>query len=390
MAGRITQIIFTVMLVEVCLGGGGRFTAWGPVSLRMVLFSGALCTVLFSMLAKEAFPKKYLRLILLFCLMISLGSIIGYVNGAEQTFLWEDVKPLLYFLALPFFSLAIRGPFEMERTAQVIKICGVILAVGFLVIVPLLYFHIVPFSQLYTLNLSRQEFFFRGELTFFYKGFLYLCIGILFFRFAGPKPRYWLMALLLLAVILSLTRGFIVALSLTFAVYFYYTRNSIKAYAYLFLALAVGFYGGRIIALGSELINTSPHSNPNLLGNRLFSDEQRIVQIGEVFDQTSFSSVLLGHGFGHGVPSRPIHMEISYLEIFHKQGLLGLAFWGILAWAVWKAYRSAASSGLADAFFLSALFVFLQSATNQYINNPIGLSMVLISLVCLDKMKTTV
>lgn len=391
--GRITQIIFTVMLVEVCLGGGGRFTAWGPVSLRMVLFSCALCMVFVSMLAKETYPKTYIQLILLFSLTISIGSIVGYINGAEPKLLWEDVKPLLYFLALPFFSLAIRGQSDIARTGRIIKICAIILALGFIVIIPLLYFNIVPFSLLYTLNMNTQELFFRGNLTFFYKGFLYLCIGILFFRFSDAKPRYLLMTMLFLAVLLSLTRGFVVALALTFAVYFFYNRHSLhslKAYSVLFLALLVGFYGRHMISMGSEWINTSADANPNLLGNRLFSDEQRVVQVGEVIGQTTFSSALLGHGFGHGVPSRPVHMEISYLEIFHKQGLLGLTFWGILAWAIWKAYRSATPSGIADAFFLSAVFVFLQSATNQYVNNPIGLSMVLLSLVCLDKMKNTV
>lgn len=377
------------MLAELCLGGGGRFTAWGPISLRMVLFSGALVMVIISILKKDKVPNETLKLILLFFLTISIGLIVGLMNGAETRLWWEDIKPLLYFLALPFFGLAIKTQADIVRTARIIKICAVALAAGFLIIIPLLHFNILPFTTLYAANLHTEELFFRGKLTFFYKGFLYLSIGIIFFRFSDTKPNYFLIAVLFIAVILSFTRGFIVALCLTFVFYFFYNRFLLKAFSLLAISLLIGFYGREVISNTSEWINTSQVSNPNLLGDRGYSDDQRFIQLGEVIDYSTFSSVLIGHGFGRGVPSRPIHMEISYLEFFHKQGLIGLTFWGIIAWTIWKTYRSAVPSGLADAFFLSATFVFLQSATNQYVNNPIGLSMVLLSIVCLSKLKKT-
>jgi hypothetical protein len=80
-------------------------------------------------------------------------------------------------------------------------------------------------------------------------------------------------------------------------------------------------------------------------------------------------------------------MEISYLEIFHKQGILGLIFWSYVFTLLVKRYLSAKKTDVAHAFFYGTLFVFFQSLTNQFINNPIGLSMLLVTLVVLDVLR---
>ena len=84
---------------------------------------------------------------------------------------------------------------------------------------------------------------------------------------------------------------------------------------------------------------------------------------------------------------RPIHMEITYLEVFHKQGVLGLLFWLMLFAIIVQMYYRACRNGyrkIALPFFLSALFVFILTTTNPYLNNPIGMSMVLISIAVLN------
>ena len=67
--------------------------------------------------------------------------------------------------------------------------------------------------------------------------------------------------------------------------------------------------------------SNSGSPNEKLLGDRSQSDAGRIAQIKEVISMTSVLSSFIGNGFGIGIPSRPVHMEISYLEIFHKQGI---------------------------------------------------------------------
>ncbi|PZR20282.1 MAG: hypothetical protein DI539_11250 [Flavobacterium psychrophilum] len=396
---RFTTILFFALVAELALGGGGRLTAFGPISLRMILFSLALLTTLFHLVKGEKIPPDYTRLLLFFALASAAALIMGISSGAERTFWWQDIKPLLYFLILPFFALAVKDITYIERTSTLLKTAGVLQALAFIAVLLLIHLHIIPFLSLYKAFLRTEEFFFRGELTFTYKGFLFLSIAFLFLHFTESKYKLLLMGLVLVALLLTVTRGFWLALLGTYSVY-YFTRtvssSKIKAALFALCALAVIFGGKALVGKTSETIdrvqsqNTGiPISSPKatLLGDRAYSDNGRLQQITEVAKSITPTSALIGHGFGNGVTSRPVHMEISYLEIFHKQGILGLALWAYLFWLLFKKYRAAPESGFREAFFFSALFIFIQSLTNQYINNPIGLSMILLSMVCLDVLK---
>jgi hypothetical protein len=77
-------------------------------------------------------------------------------------------------------------------------------------------------------------------------------------------------------------------------------------------------------------------------------------------------------------------MEITYAEIFHKQGVIGLLWWTALVAILATRLRQAIKNGnrsLAYPLFLSASFVLFESATNPFLNNPIGMYPFIISLV---------
>lgn len=120
------------------------------------------------------------------------------------------------------------------------------------------------------------------------------------------------------------------------------------------------------------------------LGDKSGSDSARFVQIDQVLSNVNPISFFIGHGFGIGVPIRPRGMELSLLEIFHKQGLLGLSFWFGMFIYIFLMYSNIKNKDYkkkALPFLLSVIFIILQSGTNPYMNNPIGLSMILITLV---------
>jgi hypothetical protein len=209
------------------------------------------------------------------------------------------------------------------------------------------------------------------------------------------RSRWWLLTILLLAILSTFTRGLIFALSLTYALYYLALKKNIQSVLAVGLSVIILFYGKDIYASISEqlfqitenkIVQAHPILSDKLLGDREFSDNARYLQLREVVDSISPASIILGHGFGRGVASRPVHMEIAYLEIFHKQGLIGIAVWAILFLNLVFRFNKASvfSPPTATAFFLSALFVFFQSLTNQYINNPIGMGMFLIALTTLD------
>lgn len=402
----ITSGLFILLFSEIAIGGGGRLTSLGPVSLRMILFVIASVFTLIASTRGQKISKEYKILLTLFIITITIGWIRGILNGAEQQYWWEDIKPLLYFFILPFFAITFSNEINILNASRIIRFAAVFLAVAFFVALFLIHTNIIPFLDFYALAIDTGEFFFRGQVTFFYKGFLYLCIGLIFIHFLSIKNKTALLSLVLLAILLTFTRGFILALCLTYAGYFFLNHHYIKATIFTTLAICIIAYGQAAISYTSQAIDIarsttktysmSDSNGPpveqqyipkkNLLGNRDFSDSGRLQQITEVIERITPLSFFMGHGFGNGVPSRPVHMEISYLEIFHKQGLLGLAFWGYIFFMLLQKYRNTPLSPMRDAFFCGALFVFFQSLTNQYINNPIGLSMVLVTLTCLDRL----
>jgi len=116
------------------------------------------------------------------------------------------------------------------------------------------------------------------------------------------------------------------------------------------------------------------------------SDATRIETLHEVGERITPISLIFGNGLGVGVPIRPEHMEISYIEIFHKQGLLGSIWWASMFILLLMRYRKSRriKYQYAQPLLLSALFVAFESATNNFVNNPIGIFVWITALVCLD------
>jgi hypothetical protein len=394
---RLTTYLFTLVIIELAIGGGGRLTAFGPVTLRMALFGLAITTSIIYFVKGKRIKKEYAILILAFILLSVIGLLRGISAGASRTFWWEDIRPLLYFFILPFFSFAVQDEKSTHLTASIFKGSGIFLSLCFFLVLFVIHSGILPFLTFYKSVIDTQEFFFRGELTFFYKGFLFLCIGFLFFYFTEGRYRIIAMLVIGVAIFFTVTRGFWFAMFATFAA-FYFFKSKLKFQTVLLalLALAVIFIGQTVISETSQVIHAIKKQNniptdelrkSALLGDRSYSDEGRLQQVKEVVQEVTIPSSLIGHGLGVGIPSRPVHMEIAYLEIFHKQGLLGAVFWLYVFYLLLMKYRNSKMDGLCHAFFFCGLFVFIQSLTNQYVNNPIGLSVVLLSIVCLDVYK---
>lgn len=392
-------ILLQIILLEIILGGGGRFTVFGPVSLRMILFGSAIAYTVLRLWKKETIDIRYLTLVLLFIAITAFSILTGFYAGADKQLIFQDVKPLSYFLILPFFAITIRDKNLLARISKLFIYGALFLSVAYLTTVVLVNSGIIAFKSFYTLTAPTEEIFYRGELAFFYKGFVFLSIGLIFIYFL--RPKYWsiMASVIVLAIILTFTRGFIFALLLTAFFYLLQQPLTVKLKlpvlsVLLMATIALVYYGNEAYAGLSRIIYKSDLNSgftrefepEKLLGNREFSDNERKKQLYQVLERTTLSSVFIGHGFGIGIPVRPVHMEISYLEIFHKQGLIGLLFWGVIFFLLTKKFLARRSDQipLSNAFYFGSLFIFFQSATNQYFNNPIGMSFILLALVCLD------
>ena len=229
MKSRILYGLLLLILVEVFLGGGGRLIDAGPVSIRMLLYALAMAATVWMLYTNQRLSREIIILLSIFSAMLVFGTLIGVLNGANRAFIFEDVKPLLFFYLLPFFYLTLQSFQRLSLVAKVVKISAAVLAGSYVLIFGLVHLNVVPFLDFYHLTLDTGEFFYRGEIAFFYKGFLYLCVGFIFYYFIPDKAE-WLIYPIAVAIILTFTRGFLFALSATFLLYYLVVAPDFRFY----------------------------------------------------------------------------------------------------------------------------------------------------------------
>jgi hypothetical protein len=285
-----------------------------------------------------------------------------------------DNRAYAYVPAICFFDLAIRRSQAVDLVSKAIRIASVAVFVVCAFIVLLVLSGQATFASIASvLDIKYlQDFAVTEEglgIRLTYEGYIYLAIGAIFWA-ARPGWRPKVFAVLITILItLSGTRGLTLSLILCFALLIALNGKrraftKVLALGLVVLALAVAPFLISVLR-GQEQIADS--------------DETRIVTINEIESNVTVKSLIWGHGLGIGVPERPDKMEITYLEIFHKNGLIGLAVWTIPFAVILRRYWLLKGSDVvkvATPFVLGVLLVCLYSSTNPALNNPIGLSMV--------------
>jgi len=375
----LIKLLFVFSLLELFLLGSGRLLEIGSLTVRMILFMIMLLLSIAVVLYTQRIEKNIVFLLLSFLVLVSISTLNGLVNIADMSMVLEDLKPLFFIFMLLPFSLFIKTEKDIDLIVKLIKFSSLLMSVLYLVFLVIMYFGLLDFTKVYLfLSGKAGEFFFRGDsndnASFFYKGFLYLNIGFIFYIFSKNKYNKFFAFILLIAILLTFTRGFLLALFASFSFFYMLDLKNKKSFLLLIFIFFIG------ILLAPQIIE--------FLGDRSKSDSIRFIQIEQVFESITPLSFFIGHGFGIGVPIREMHMEIAYLEIFHKQGILGLLFWLSILSLIVAIYKKINSKNyVVKAFLVSTFFVYVQSATNPFLNNPIGMTVVLLSLSVLSRVR---
>lgn len=372
----LIKILFILTLVELFIGGGGRVFEIAGTTLRILLFTINILLASLLYVYRSYIPRY--TLIFVFIVLGSLGfySLLGLLNGASPAMIGEDIKPLSYLFSIIFFSYYIDRPSRVELVISLVKKSSILMAIGYITIQLLFWvgkISFLPFYEYVHTTVSPSDFIFRGtEGLFFYKGFLYMVVGLIFWLHTkSSRFRAIPVLIITIAMILTGTRGFILIFILLYAL-FYGIPLLLRLNVKMLILAAVVFFGSLYFFDTTEI------------GNKALSDSIRIQQIIQVLERINPGSFFIGHGFGIGVPVREVHFEIAYLEIFHKQGVIGLVLWALLLVYLYKAYTVGRNApDIRKAFLLSFLFVVLLSVTNPFLNNPIGISLFMIGLASL-------
>jgi hypothetical protein len=366
---------FWFFIIEACLGGSGRLIEFGgELTLRKVNFVIALFISLFLFLYFKKINKDIAFIFFTFLVTTIVSSIIGFINYGADPRVPENILMESFFLLLPFYSFFIKNVDDVRTTVKILKMASFVIAGVYLGVLGLIAIGVVDFLTIYGLISNSVEFMGRGENAFWFKGFLYLCLGLFFFDSEENLILRRMKQLVVgTAVYLTFTRGFVLAILITIFLHQLIFKSLLKSIVILISSIfLIIFLGQYYLAAGF---------------NREDSDVVRKIQFQEVMAAADPVSIVIGHGFGKGVPIRDNHFEINYLEIFHKQGVIGLAFWFGLLLYICKLYINCKRLDYereARPFLLAALFVYIQSATNPFLTNSIGLNMIMISIVSLN------
>ncbi len=372
----IGKILLVLVALELALGGGGRLVDVGWFSPRMLLFCGALAYAAFILgLARSRIPWEFACLILGFCALLLFHGAVSIVRQMPYEAIFEDAKPQLYFPMLAFLAITIRNVRDVATVTKLLKISAVVLSIAYLGVLSLWHSGVFTFDEVQgALNPTgdtKKEFYFRSDATFFFKAALYVGVGLFFFLFHGGSIGKLVAVLLFLALFFTLTRGLMAAVFLSLATcVLLFHKNRLAGVALAGTNLVLGLFAILVI---NELAPTAGES----VALRL-ADLRATAEIWDV------PTILIGQGLGPSIGARG-HIEMNYIEILYKQGLLGLSFWLLpIAYITLQMSRAMPERRTnAMPYYLAALFVYFENATNPFLTNPIGMSVVLIAMVAI-------
>ncbi|CAJ0685301.1 hypothetical protein [Ralstonia mannitolilytica] len=356
------RLLYSLSLLEVAVGGGGRMAGFAPVSVRGLLAGICLAVALVDYLKNGARVSAGTSfLVLLFIVSTTAGISVGYLAGNEFDAIASDVAQVSFFLVILFFQQCFRRRKYFFLTERLIVVSAVFLAVSYIAVLFLIFWQ-NRFYEVYEFLSRSDDFFFRENKTFFFKGFVYLGVGFFFLLERLTFWRFFSLLIVFGAIILCDTRGMYMALALV--VLFLYFR------AYWSVSVVIVSFGFWMVS-GGEVLNS--FAKPE-------SDIVRLLDMRYVFDNMDILSTIFGHGFGAEINGRN-RIEVAWVEILYKQGIIGIAFW--LYWFATLASNYCALTGQAKKYgrpyFASALFIFILSFTNPFMNNSIGLIVLIVA-----------
>jgi hypothetical protein len=391
--------LLVAVLLDLALGGNGYLIQVGGFRLREIFYVVCLAWVALRLVLIDPvrLDPTIVGTTFVFVAITALDAAIGYFGGSQPSAILAELKPLSYFPMLLFFAVTIRKREDVSLAACSLMACGFVVGLIYLMILLGAAVGLVGYVDVFQFLQRSDEFIFRHNpngpfVGFLYKGAFYTCVAAIFLLFDPFRTTKLLAVIAVIAIAMTVTRGLGGALLLSLVAGVAMNRNWRRTpllIGYAVLLVAVLFVAVRsetalLIASGDlgQGTGTGPvTSRPG--------DAQRMEDIGFVFRHSSLSTALVGHGLGAPIGTRN-RIELTYLEIFYKQGLLGLALWVFfLAYSFVLYLRVPAETrqfGLA--FLLSTFFVAVATASNTFMTGSIGMAVIFIvaaSLLALSR-----
>jgi hypothetical protein len=372
--------LYTLLLLELVMGGGGRLVPIGPVTLRIVVFFMTLIVWVLAVALRKYRSGQGLALFIVyaFCLCHLPALLTDATSLRLERQQFAQIQGLLFMFSAPFVAMAVNSISVVERSASIIIFGGLISALALFCVILLLYFGFINFSALYEWSLISEEITFRSENQIFSKGLFFIAIALIFA--VTLRPRFWILISMILAlcIVLSLTRGIVAAAFISVMYSLAKSRRISTFYILVIVLIIVGFVYIREIAeffVGSE--------------DRASSIQTRLDDFQVFLLEVDFRMLMMGDGFGSSLNNRHA-IENSYIWAIWRFGVFGFLFWispFFISYYFYRKVKSGTYYGqVATAYFSGMIMLGLVTATNPFINNSIGILYSLISIFSLRQL----
>lgn len=230
---RMSRTAMALFVAEAVFGGSGRWISFGPVSIRMLLFTAAfvLSFPLVVIHRKELLRNQYLIAAGIFGAMLIVSVTVGILNGNSRSFLWADITSFLTLALFPGFLVTMGEEPQRSRTVDILFYSAAFTsAVAFVLHVLTI---LLPVASINAINIwinarslggfapletGLQRVYLKSEI-FLHAGIM---IGICKIRDASgwmQRLLYFLTGLMGAALLLSFTRGLWLALVVGIVLY---------------------------------------------------------------------------------------------------------------------------------------------------------------------------
>ena len=412
----IFNIVTALIFIEFVLGGLGHILG---LPIRKGLFAvGILFSVYMILREKIKVEKRFLIPIIVVCIYIAYGSIVGLINGNSFGDIFSDVNSFLGILYILLLIAYVKGRSEninrvlniFVNSAVVVSIITIILFAVSRNYLPNNLEIIVTYNNL---NTKLQYGLISGLVlsnnyarVYLYNGiFMQLAAAIMFIKLFNKERNISgivKLELLLIGIYVSNTRGFwlgtLGVVVLSFAYYLWRVRRDKLTIKNVLIAIIPLILVA--IILPKTIVPVSPDQNlPESSGSikdRIESigdfenDESnkvRAIQLRFLVDKIKEKPVL-GWGFGSHIYEYPQYMEenglqsvnsssfeLYYVELVFKTGVIGvLIFFGYLVYNFIKLLLILFKKGLKQrdeqmlvGWTIGTMSILASSITNPYI-----------------------
>lgn len=423
---KFEKCLLFLLFFELFAGGGGRFFAFGPLSIRQFLFILLFITFAIRFIRsrdtrKEILsyfsPPKLAVVIVPFLLgaWILVSAFIGIAHHNAISLVATDVLRVIYLITiLPLIYYVGEKRFSRKNLVTTLMVAGLVISIITITIgligksmnVDSFYYFYQDINHLFPADL-----YFRPSRGVFHKShflvlFAVIVASVNIIERNAPKLQYFVLLFGSISLILSETRGLFIGYAIglfvyiltNLVIYIFGDRTSlvinkkmmVRRIVFLVIALSVtGFFfkNSTIARFSNDEPSTSIRNKnknhrqrrpPEEINDESFNVRILLMNQSLKIIESSKTNALLGNGYGTVIAKRKGAIEMSLVDIWVEQGIVGVVLWvSFTLLPLYYYFRyfliRKRLDNLSIALMACTLAMLAITNINPFLNSPIGM-----------------